>query len=274
MSGIVDQVGENVTEFKKGDRVWTSTYYRDVRSGCFQEFVIAPRHTVKAIPANLSFEAAACLGVCGLTAAMTLWRWLEIPIRDEKRLPSSTPEYVLIWGGSSNTGQFAIQIAAHSGLEVIAVASTRTKQLVHDLGARHVITRDGKSNEHIVAEIRAIGGDNIFKAIDIVGPETAVHCMAAMSRSAPGLLAPLSFLPKDAVAPPNISVQNIEMKWFILDKSSELYASALNRLIEQGAVKMPELEVLLGGLSVVEEGLNMQKRGDRGGKKLIVSLQA
>lgn len=72
LSGMVEQVGEDVTTFTKGDRVWTSTYYRDIRSGCFQEYVIAPQHTVQSIPSKLSFEAASCLGVCGLTAAMTL----------------------------------------------------------------------------------------------------------------------------------------------------------------------------------------------------------
>jgi NADPH:quinone reductase-like Zn-dependent oxidoreductase len=290
MSGVVEQVGDDVTEFKKGDRVWTSkltilsswgsadtttgTYYRDIRSGCFQEYVIAPKHTVEPIPHNISFEAAACLGVCGLTAAMTMWKWLEVSIFETAQLiRESEREILLVWGGSSITGQFIIQIAAYSGLEVISVSSEKTKDLIYGLGAKHVITRDGKSNEDIVAEIRAIGGDNIVKGIDVVGPETAVHCMAALSSSLPARFAPLSFLPKGAVAPAHVSVQTVEMKWFILDKSSEHYAVALNRLLEKGVIKTPQLEVLEGGLAVVEKGLGMQKRGDRGGLKLIVSLR-
>jgi NADPH:quinone reductase-like Zn-dependent oxidoreductase len=291
MSGIVEEVGENVKGIKKGDRVWTSTYapsihrsrdfdhasgtyYRDVRSGCFQQYVIAPKHTVKPIPSNMSFEAAACLGVCGLTAAMSLWKWLEIPIFDTRQMVNpSQKKFLLIWGGSSITGQFAIQIAAYSGYEVIAVASQRTEALVQDLGAKHVITRDGKSHEDIVAEIRAIGEDTIVKGIDIVGPETAVHCIAALSSQLPVIFAPLSFLPKGCVPPEHVSVRDVEMKWFILEKESEKYADALNRLLESDTLRVPELEILKGGLGRVEEGLNMQKRGDRGGKKLIVSLR-
>lgn len=274
MSGVVEMVGKNVTTIKKGDRVWTSTYYRDIRSGCFQEYVIAPQHTVQQIPTNLSFESASCLGVCGLTAAMTLWKWLEIPIASTAQsFPEPSDKFLLVWGGSSITGQFIIQIAAYSGLSVIAVASQRTRQLVSRLGAKHVITRDSKSNEEIVAEIRAIGGDNIVKGIDIVGPETAVHCMDALSSTLPVRFAPLSFLPKDILPPANVEVQNVEMKMFILDKTSEAYAVALNNLIEREIVKIPELEVLEGGLEMVEEGLKMQKQGDRGGKKLIVSLR-
>ncbi|PVH99766.1 GroES-like protein, partial [Periconia macrospinosa] len=271
MAGVVAQVGENVTEFKQGDRVWTSTYYRDIRSGCFQDYVIAPKHTVKSIPSNLTFEAAACLGVCGLTAAMTLWKWLEVPIFDTPQATQDPkPDFLLVWGGSSITGQFLIQLAAYSGFEVITVASEKTKSLLLGLGAKHIITRDDKSNDDIVAEIRAIGGDEIIKGVDIVGPETAVYCMKALSSKLPVRFAPLSFLPKDTVAPENVSVQNVEMKWFILDKSSEKYAVALNGLLEKGVVKTPQLEILEGGVDKIEEGLNLQKRGDRGGRKIIV----
>lgn len=206
---------------------------------------------------------------------MTLWKWLQVPVHDSAQaVQQSKREFLLIWGGSSITGQFLIQLAAHSGLEIITVASEKTKSLLSGLGAQHIITRDGKSNEDIVAEIRSIGGDKIYKGVDIVGPETAVHCMSALSTAQDVILAPLSFLPKDAVAPTNVSVRDVEMKWFILDKTSEKYAIALNSLLEKGVVKTPQLETLEGGLDMIEEGLNMQKRGDRGGKKLIVSFQA
>lgn len=235
--------------------------------------MIAPKHTVKSVPSNLTFEAAACLGVCGLTASMTLWKWLQVPVYDcSQAIRDSQGEYLLVWGGSSITGQFLIQLAAYSGFEVITVASERTKNLLLGLGAKHIITRDGKSNEAIVAEIRSIGGDNICKGVDIVGPETAVHCMSALSTDKLVRFAPLSFLPKDTVAPTNVSVQNVEMKWFILDKSSEQYARALNNLLEKGVVKTPQLEILEGGVGMIEQGLNSQKRGDRGGQKLVVSF--
>ena len=252
------------------------TYYRDIRSGCFQQYVIAPAHTVQRIPSNLSFEQAACLGVCGLTAAMTLWKWLEAPIQETSEpLFSSSPRYILIWGGSSVTGQFAIQIASYSGFEVIAVASEKTKELVSGLGARHVITRDNKTNPDIVAEIRAIAGDSLTLAIDIVGPETAACCLSAFPPASSDIackLAPLSFLPKGLVPPSNVEVNDVEMKWFVLDKESKRYAVALNKLVAEGVVRLPELEVLDGGLERVEEGLAMQKCGDRGGRKVVVSL--
>ena len=96
--------------------------------------------------------------------------------------------------------------------------------------------------------------------------------MATLSSTGPALSAPLSFLPKDTIASLHVKVQNVEMKCFILDKSSEKYPKALNRVIEQGTRMTPKLKVLRGGLDRVEEGLDMQKGGDQGGRKLVMSL--
>jgi NADPH:quinone reductase-like Zn-dependent oxidoreductase len=103
MAGIVEKVGSNVTTIKPGDRVWTSTYYRDVRAGCFQQYVIVPQHTVLSIPSDVSFEQAATLGVAALTAAMTLWKWLSVPLphvkSEELLLKSSSPSSVCLDSG-------------------------------------------------------------------------------------------------------------------------------------------------------------------------------
>lgn len=205
---------------------------------------------------------------------MTIWKWLEIPIYTSAQPASqSDRKFLLVWGGSSITGQFAIQIAAYSGLEVIAVASEKTSTLVKELGSKWVITRDGKTNEQIANEIRDIVGNQLTLAADIVGPSTAASCLSVLSSTLPSKIAPLSFLPKGHVVPQNVTITDVEMKWFILHKENEKYAVELNRLVAEGVVKMPELEILEGGLKRVEEGLEMQKRGDRAGKKIVVSLR-
>lgn len=253
------------------DLLSTGTYYRDIRAGCFQDFVTVPAHTVLPIPKNLSFEEAACLGVAALTAAMTLWKWLEVPLSTTPSMNSS--EYILIWGGSTVTGQFAVQMAALSGLNVIAVTSTSTRALVESLGAKHVITRDGKSNEEIVEAVRAIGGDKITRGLDLVGGTTAIHGLQALSREKPCLFAPLAMMKPQEVAE-NVTVVNVEMKQFVLDESSSHYAKTLNDLIARGRVRLPDLHILSGGLKAVEGGLERLKKGDMGGKKLVVSFSS
>ena len=274
MAGIVEKVAPGVTRFKPGDRVWTSTYYRDSRAGCFQDLVVVPQHTVLPIPGNLSFESAACLGVAALTAAMTLWKWMQVPRCVSQLNASDTErECLLIWGGSTVTGQFAIQIAALSGLEVIAVTSSKTQALAESLGAHTVIARNGKTNEEIVESIRAICGDRITRALDLVGNDTASLSLQALSRSKPCLFAPLAMM-KTQPVPENVEVLNVEMKQFVNNKSSTIYAEDLNKLVEEGKLRLPDLHVLKGGLSAVEEGLQRLKKGDMGGKKLVVSWAA
>ncbi|CAG9988710.1 unnamed protein product [Clonostachys byssicola] len=111
-AGIVEEVGSSVTLFKRGDRVWTSTYYKDIRAGCFQEYLVVPAHTVCHVPHTMTLEEAACLGVCALTAAVTLWHWLKISMPSQLTVenggavlpsvqtwPPCQDEYVLVWGG-------------------------------------------------------------------------------------------------------------------------------------------------------------------------------
>jgi NADPH:quinone reductase-like Zn-dependent oxidoreductase len=246
----------------------TGTYYRDRRAGCFQHFVTVPAHTVLPIPSNLSFDSAACLGVAGLTAAMTLWRWLQVPMTPQQ---TNTDEYLLLWGGSTVTGQFAIQIAVRCGVKVIAVTSAKTQALAESLGAM-VVTRDGKTEEEIVAAVRAIAGDNITRGIDLVGTKTAAFCLQAFSTTKPGLFAPLAMISSKTVVPENVTVETVEMKQFVLNEDSTVYAVELNRLVEEGAIRLPEIEVMDGGLDVVQDGLERLKRGDMAGKKMVVRM--
>lgn len=280
MAGVVEEVGSAVSHLKPGQRVWTSTYYRDRRAGCFQEYVIVPQHTVSLMPTDMSFIDAACLGVCGLTAAMTLWRWFEVPL-PQSGLPVTPPAtpacksadapVMLIWGGSSVTGQFLTQLAKRSGLRVISVSSAKTAKKLLDLGAERVIARDGKSNEEIVEEVKQYAGDEVTMGVDLVGAKTAIATLQCLSTTRCARFAPLAWAPQVEVTE-NIEILNVEMKQFVLNPASAIYSDRLTRLVEAGEIRLPEIEVLTGGLDVVEEGLERLKGGDLAGKKLIVDM--
>ncbi|KAH6652243.1 chaperonin 10-like protein [Truncatella angustata] len=280
MAGIVEEVGSSVLHLQPGHRVWTSTYYRDRRAGCFQDYVIVPQHTVSHMPSEMSFTDAACLGVCGLTAAMTLWRWFEIPLpyHGLPMTPPGTPPHkpadapiMLIWGGSSVTGQFLTQLARRSGLRVVSVSSAKTAKTLLDLGAEHVVVRDGKSEENIVDEIKDHAGDDITLAVDLVGAKTAVAALRCLSTTRSARFAPLAWAPKMDVSE-NIEILNVEMKQFVLNPASSVYADHLTRLVDSGEIQLPEIEVLSGGLDIVEKGLERLKGGDMVGKKLVVDM--
>lgn len=183
--------------------------------------------------------------------------------------PTHADEYLLLWGGSTVTGQFAIQIASRCGLKVIAVTSAKTRALAEELGAK-VVVRDGKTEEQIVAEVRGTTGDNVTRAIDLVGTKTAKWCLEALSREKSCLFAPLAMIDSKTVVPANIKVETVEMKRFVLDEEARGYAVELNRLVESGEVRLPDVVVLEGGLDAVVEGLERLKGGDMAGRKMVV----
>lgn len=269
-AGEIEAVGTAVEGLRIGQRVWTSTYYRDRRAGCFQEFVVAPEHTVLALPESMDFEDAACLGVAGLTAAMTLWNWFDLPM--VPTVSAGGERFALIWGGATITGQFAVQIAVEAGLKVIAVASQRMRQRLLDLGAHHVVVRDGRSLEDIASEVQQIGQDDIVYGVDLVGPQSAAHGVGCLSRRQAAKFAPLAVPAPPIDAPENVEMVNVEMKRFVLDSASRKYAVRLTELVAEGKVVVPERLVLDGGLAAVEDGLRRLRSGDTGGKKLVVRM--
>ena len=127
IAGEIEAVGEDVTKFKIGDRVFGSTLWTDL--GGYAEFNCMPEGGVLAeIPANLSYEEAVPVPGGGLSA----WKVLEqANIQPEQK--------VLIYGASGAVGTYAIQIAKHFGATVTGVCSTSNLEMVRSLGADHVI---------------------------------------------------------------------------------------------------------------------------------------
>lgn len=126
IAGVVEAVGQGVTNFKVGDRVFA---YAGASMGCYAEYrCIAASGPVALIPDSLSFGEAAALSFGGLTALHFL------------RLAGlRRGERVLVNGASGGVGTAAVQLAKHLGAEVTGVCSGANLALVKSLGADHVI---------------------------------------------------------------------------------------------------------------------------------------
>jgi NADPH:quinone reductase-like Zn-dependent oxidoreductase len=123
-AGTIEAVGQEVTRFKVGDRVFGG------RGGAFAEYIVAREDRgIAPIPADMSFEDAAAIPIAGVTALQAL--------RDHGHIQPG--QKVLINGASGGVGTFAVQIAKSFGAEVTGVCSTRNIELVRSLGADHVV---------------------------------------------------------------------------------------------------------------------------------------
>ncbi len=123
VSGQVEAVGKNATQFKPGDAVF------GLCKGTFAEYACAPESAFVIKPDNITFEQAAAVPVAALTALQGL--------RDRGHIQPS--QKVLINGAAGGVGTFAVQIAKSFGAQVTAVCSTGNVDMVRAIGADQVI---------------------------------------------------------------------------------------------------------------------------------------
>jgi NADPH:quinone reductase-like Zn-dependent oxidoreductase len=123
MAGVVEAVGDHVTQLAVGDEVFGSC------KGAFAEYAATTAEALASKPINLTFEQASAIGVSAFTALQAL--------RSRGKLQEG--QHVLVTGASGGVGTFAVQIAKALGAEVTGVCSTRNLDLVRSIGADHVI---------------------------------------------------------------------------------------------------------------------------------------
>jgi NADPH:quinone reductase-like Zn-dependent oxidoreductase len=125
IAGVVDQIGEGVTRFSVGDRVFGLIGLK----GAYAEQVVTSATSLAAIPEGTDFAAAAALPLVSLTA-------LQGMLADGRDLSGLA---ILVHGGAGGVGSAAIQIARASGAKVTASASVAKAGFVTGLGADKVV---------------------------------------------------------------------------------------------------------------------------------------
>jgi NADPH:quinone reductase-like Zn-dependent oxidoreductase len=77
-------------------------------------------------PENLNFAQAAATGAGILTAFEGVFDGLKVPLLDPKNLPEGKNEWVLVFGGASTVGKFAVQTLKLCGYKVVTTCSARS----------------------------------------------------------------------------------------------------------------------------------------------------
>ena len=138
IAGEVTNVGIDVTQFKKGDKVFGMVNFPGV-GNAYAEFVAAPASHLAKIPQGISFEQAAATTLAALTALQILQGRIK---EDDK---------VLVHGGSGGVGHFGIQIAKAMGAHVTTTASTENKDFVQSIGAGEHIDYKSQKFEEVLS---------------------------------------------------------------------------------------------------------------------------
>lgn len=145
--GVVESIGDKVTQFKVGDIVWYAGALN--RQGSNSELQLVDERIVGHKPKNLEVTEAAALPLTAITAWEMLFDRLQVP----KTAPENTT--ILVIGGAGGVGSITIQLLKQlTNLTIIATASRpETKEWVKQLGADYVLDH----RESLAPQIKQLG---------------------------------------------------------------------------------------------------------------------
>ena len=276
VAGLVMKVGSNVRNAPPaGARAiaFASSFYQDGSPdhAAFQKRVLARSEGVIRLPDALSFAEGAIFPLAVLTA---LSGWTTIDIPPDTKYTRDDKQAVLIWGGASSVGTFAVQSAKSMGFTVYTTASAKNHAYLKKLGADVVF--DYKAAD-VVRQIV----DTVKK--DSVKLQTA-YCAA--NDSLQPTLDVLKETKGDAVAkvahaplpPDGIALEGAEIKFVLppmdpAERHEHMYKCFhvwLQQGLKSGTV-VPSLRIQTeaGGLEGLNKALDKLKAGVSGTKIVV-----
>ena len=153
-AGTISAVGAGVDSSRVGERVWLYHAAWQRSWGTAAEFTIVPSAQAVALPAHVSFDIGATLGIPHMTAHRCLFA--------DGPIDGAT---VLVAGGAGAVGNAAIQLARRAGATVIATVSSDAKAaLAQAAGAHHTVNyRAGDAAE----QIRALAPRGVDRIVEV-----------------------------------------------------------------------------------------------------------
>ena len=181
----------------------------------------------------------------------------------------STGKTLVVYGASSSVGSMTTQIAAATGINVIAIASTHNHDLVKRCGAAQVFDyKDSSVVEKVIKAAKTSQSEfvGIFDAIST--PETYAHDLDILEKLGGGHLACVHPPPADNV-PTNVK---IGMIFAVNDVATPVYRDFVTPALQSGKLKcLPPPTVVGKGLEHINDALKKSKAGVSA-TKLVVEL--
>ncbi|MEX2495434.1 MAG: quinone oxidoreductase, partial [Woeseia sp.] len=230
-AGIVEAVGDGVSQLGPGDRV---VYTGRRPAGAYAEARNYPADQLVPIPEGVSDEQAAAVFLKGLTA----WYLLR------RSYPVQKGDAVLLHAAAGGVGSLASQWARHLGATVIGVVSSEEKaQLARSQGCRHIVMADTKDTavavrkltdgEGVAAVYDSVGRDTFFASLDSLRP----HGVMVTFGNASGPVEP--FAPSELAKRHSLYVTRPVLFDFIDTRERLLAAAAeLFELMAKGVLKI------------------------------------
>ena len=264
-SGIVEKTGNNVKNFRVGDRVYMRLPIKNI--GAFAEYVAVDHEALAKMPSGYDFITATAIPLAGLTAYQALVEELEV----------QAGKTLLITGASGSFGQIAVPIAKSMGLHVIVTGNTRSKDKLIKMGADLYIDYKRENYWEVLSDIDYV--------IDTLGANEFEHELSVLKKG--GRLLSLRTAPNKMFAKRNgfswlkrvlftlagnkydlaARKQGKEYR-FMFVRSSGDQLKQVTEIAEKCHIQ-PDIESRVFSLTQINEALELMAHGKLNGKIII-----
>jgi len=154
-AGVVEEVGEGVTQFSVGDEVYGCAGGLGQLPGTLAEYMVADANLVALKPKSLSMKEAAALPLVGITAYEGL-----------TRANAGRDQRILVHGGAGSVGHVALQLAKALGANVYATVSNNAQfDLIESLGATPINYKEESVSDYVNRYTDGNGFDVVFDSV-------------------------------------------------------------------------------------------------------------
>jgi NADPH:quinone reductase-like Zn-dependent oxidoreductase len=287
-AGVVVAVGAEVKGLQVGDRVFFQGIIGNYDSSTFQQYCKMPAELLSKTPKNICDEEAS--GIMLATMAVVTAFYAEeghgmIPPWEKGGRDVGQGKSIVIIGGASSVGQYAIQMARLSGYSrIVTNASSNNHEFLKNIGAHAVLDRSASTPTAILEATGGLPLDFVFDAIS--APSTQKLGIQILQKAnAPGRhLVTVHVVVPDIPDPEAKALGQskeplVEIKQVLgigsspaLRPLSEPLARVLggqDGYIAQGLFTPNRPHIVPGGLAAIEEALSLNKSGVSGRKVVI-----
>ncbi|KAK3113061.1 hypothetical protein LTR53_010018 [Teratosphaeriaceae sp. CCFEE 6253] len=294
IAGEVVSCGEGVVGFRAGDRV-AAFHQMRTAGGAFAEFAVAPAATTFHLPDHITFAEAATIPLAALTAAIALYHNLGLPLpwqQAQGKIP------LLIYGGSTAIGTFAIKLAGQSKIHPLLVIAGKGRAVVEPLldvalGDAIIDYRDGldATIKTIQSKLEAAGSGSALHAFDAIsetvsfgtlsrvldphGHITLVRPEGDYTSIPPSLTTSLTFVGIAHEDPPPMAALK-GIRWAAKGDGKDfayVFCSLFSRGLQAGWLRGHPHEIFQHGLGGLASALQSLQRGEASGVKYVLRLE-
>jgi NADPH:quinone reductase-like Zn-dependent oxidoreductase len=248
-AGTVEAIGEGVTHFKPGDKIYGQFIHSPIGEGSYAEYVVVPeKAAISLAPKTISLLEAAAMPTAGMTALQLL-----------ERLGLKHEQTLLLVGATGGVGSFIVQLAHMQGIYVIAtVSSEEGSTRMKKLGAKETINYKKVSVEK---EIRSKYPSGVEGLIDLVSPGTVFKTMTSLVKVGGAALTTAFVADKESLRARSITGGNFETQ------GTPASLDTLADAVDSGALQVPVGEVI--SMEDVPAAVEMSRKLKGKGKTVV-----